>query len=55
MITENYQLLLRKLDEFTRKFYINQLIRGIIYASALLLAAFLTINVLEYFIYFPSC
>jgi hypothetical protein len=54
MITENYQLLLRKLDEFTRKFYINQLIRGIIYASALLLAAFLTINVLEYFIYFPS-
>jgi phosphatidylglycerophosphatase A len=54
VITDNYQLLLRKLDEFIRKFYINQLIRGAIYASALLLAAFLVINVLEYFIYFSS-
>ncbi|MBP9883069.1 MAG: DUF4175 family protein [Chitinophagales bacterium] len=52
--TNNYQLLLSKLDEFTRKFYVNQLIRGAIYASALLLAAFLVISVLEYFIYFPS-
>ncbi|MEO6166303.1 MAG: DUF4175 family protein [Chitinophagales bacterium] len=54
VLTDNYQLLLQKLDEFTRKFYINQLIRGAIYASALLLAAFLVINVLEYIIYFSS-
>jgi hypothetical protein len=50
----NYQLLLQKLDEFIRKFYINQLIRGSIYATALILAAFLAIDVLEYFSYFSS-
>ncbi len=54
MLTDNYQLLLKKVDEFTRKFYVNQLIRGTIYASALLLAAFLVINLLEYFIYFST-
>jgi hypothetical protein len=53
-LTDNYQLLIRKLDEFTRKFYVNQLIRGAIYASALLLAAFLLIDVLEYLAYFSS-
>lgn len=53
-VTNNYQLLLQKLDEFTRKFYVNQLIRGAIYASALLLGAFLVIDVLEYYIYFSS-
>jgi hypothetical protein len=52
--TDNYELLLRKLDEFTRKYYVNQFIRGAIYASALLLAAFLVINVLEYVVYFSS-
>src|SRR6188768_470183 len=52
--TDNYELLLRKLDEFTRKYYVNQFIRGAIYTSALLLAAFLVINVLEYFVYFSS-
>lgn len=51
---DNYQLLLKKLDEFTRKFYVNQLIRGAIYTCALLLAAFLVISVLEYFLFFPS-
>lgn len=54
MITNNYQLLIRKLDEFIRKFYVNQLIRGAIYTGAILLASFLIINVLEYFFYFSS-
>ena len=53
-ISENYQLLISKLDEFIRKFYVNQLLRGIIYASAALLASFLTIEVLEYFFYFSA-
>ena len=46
-VSENYQLLIQKLDEFIRKFYMNQLVRGLIFASALLLAAFLAIEVLE--------
>ncbi|MCY7408800.1 MAG: hypothetical protein LH473_00875 [Chitinophagales bacterium] len=50
----NYQLLIRKLDEFIRKFYVNQLIRGAIYTGAILLAAFLVISVSEYYFYFSS-
>ncbi len=53
-VSENYQLLIQKLDEFIRKFYMNQLVRGLIFASALLLAAFLAIEVLEYFFYFSA-
>ncbi|MFI5135648.1 MAG: DUF4175 family protein, partial [Chitinophagales bacterium] len=53
-IGENYELLIRKLDEFIRKFYVNQLIRGAIYTGALLLAAFLVVDVAEYFFYFSS-
>src|SRR4030095_9597027 len=53
-ISENYQLLITKLDEFIRKFYVNQLLRGLIYVSALLLASFLIIEVLEYFFYFSA-
>jgi hypothetical protein len=51
-LADNYQLLIKKLDEFIRKFYVNQLLRGAIYSSAILLAAFLIIEVLEYFLYF---
>src|SRR5437867_3055767 len=53
-ISNNYQLLIRKLDEFIRKFYMNQLMRGAIYTGAILLAAFLVIDVSEYFLYFSS-
>ncbi len=52
--SDNYKLLIQKLDLFIRKFYVNQLIRGLIYTGAILIAAFLIINVLEYFFYFSS-
>lgn len=48
----NYQLLIQKLDAFIRKYYINQLLRGSIYAGSILLAAFLLASVSEYFLYF---
>ncbi|MFL5751760.1 MAG: DUF4175 family protein [Bacteroidia bacterium] len=44
-----YNQLLLKLDEFIRKFYKNQLIRGAIYAIALLLLFYLGVSTLEYF------
>ncbi|MFM2225052.1 MAG: hypothetical protein RJA07_1254 [Bacteroidota bacterium] len=50
----NYQLLIQKLDEFIRKFYLNQLLRGVIYSVAIVLAAFLTISLLENYFYFDS-
>jgi len=46
---DNYHLLLQKLDEFIRKYYKNQLIRGAIYFTAATLISFLLVVVLEYF------
>ncbi len=54
MQTNNYQLLIQKLDQFIRKYYVNQLIRGILYSIALVLALFIAITVAEYFMYFPT-
>lgn len=50
----NYELLIQKLDQFIRKYYLNQLLKGLIYASGLLLALFITINVIEYFLFLPT-
>lgn len=49
----NYTLLLQKLEEFRRKFYVNQLIRGLLFSLAVLLGGYLIISVLEYRYYFP--
>lgn len=51
---DNYQLLIEKLDKFTRKYYINQLIRGSLYSIGLILALFLSLSVLEHYFYFGS-
>ncbi|MGZ4100234.1 MAG: DUF4175 family protein, partial [Bacteroidia bacterium] len=42
-------ILINKLDEFIRKYYKNQLIKGIIYSSGIVLASFLSVVLLEYF------
>jgi len=47
--TSSYSQLLDKLDEFIRKYYKNQIIRGAIYAVGLLLAGYLVIALSEYF------
>jgi len=53
-VKDNYQLLIEKLDRFTRKYYINQLIRGTLYSIALILALFIAMNVLEHFYFFGT-
>jgi hypothetical protein len=50
----NYQLLIQKLDAFIRRFYVNQLLRGLIYAGATIIAYFLLINLLEHFVFFST-
>ncbi|MCB0706683.1 MAG: DUF4175 domain-containing protein [Saprospiraceae bacterium] len=50
----NYELLIQKLDQFTRKYYMNQLIRGSLYTAALLLILFLTMSLAEYNFYFSQ-
>lgn len=48
-MSQKQNILLLKLDEFIRKYYKNQLIRGLLYTSGLLVAAFLILVVAEYF------
>lgn len=54
MNSSNHKELINKLDEFIRKYYKNQLIKGVLYSSAVLLAAFLTVTLIEYFGEFNS-
>lgn len=46
----NYSLLVSKINEFTRKFYLNKLLRGSIYAAAVILALFLCLFVASYYL-----
>ena len=48
-MNRNYELLIVKINEFTQKFYLNKLLRGSIYAAALLLALYLLLFVLIYY------
>lgn len=50
----NYQALIDKLDAFIRKYYKNQLIKGVIYSFTACLLFFLTVTVLEYFAHFST-
>ncbi|MEZ5041211.1 MAG: DUF4175 family protein [Saprospiraceae bacterium] len=50
----NYQLLIEKLDQFIRKYYVNQLIRGTLYSIGLILLLFLVAAFLEYTFYFET-
>lgn len=43
------KILIQKLDDFIRKYYKNQLIKGVIYFTALVLVAFLMTVILEFF------
>jgi hypothetical protein len=54
MYMDNYKLLVAKLDEFIRKYYLNQVIRGSLYSLALILVLFLGLNFLEHYFYFDS-
>jgi hypothetical protein len=49
----NYQSLIEKIDNFTRKYYMNNLIRGFLYSMGVLLASFIGFALLEYY-YFNS-
>lgn len=52
-MNENYyDQLLYKIDQFTRKYYINQLIKGSLYFTGLLTLVFLAYNLLENQFYF---
>ncbi len=50
----SYDLLIQRLDQFIRKYYLNKLIRGSLYTLSIILVLFLIFNVLEYNFYFDT-
>lgn len=45
----NYALLIQKIDEFIRKYYLNKIVKGSIYLAASFFIAFLLVSVAEYY------
>jgi hypothetical protein len=45
----NYELLIAKIDEFIRKYYLNKIIRGSIYLAASLFASYILVTFAEYY------
>ncbi|OAV43476.1 DUF4175 family protein [Lewinella sp. 4G2] len=53
-VSSHYDQLIQKLDQFTRKYYINSVIRGLLYTVGLVLALFLLVSLLESQFYFST-
>ena len=47
--TNNYSYLIQKIDEFIRKYYLNKVVRGIIYLTASFFASYVLVTVAEYY------
>ena len=54
MSSNESNILINKLDEFIRKYYKNQLVKGLIYSLGIALSIFLVTSVSEYFAYFNA-
>ena len=52
--SENYELLISKIDTFIRKYYFNNLLRGLIFLGAGIFSAYIIITVSEYYGNFNS-
>ncbi|MGV3508222.1 MAG: DUF4175 family protein, partial [Sphingobacteriaceae bacterium] len=50
----NYSYLIQKIDEFIRKYYLNKVVRGLIYLLASFLASYLLVTLAEYYGNFSS-
>ena len=50
----SHQILIDKLDEFIRKYYKNQLIKGGLYSFSAVLLFYISVTVLEYFAHFDT-
>jgi len=51
---ENFDILLSKLERFTRKYYLNQLLKGGLYFIGIFVLFYLITNLLEYYSYFNT-
>ena len=48
---DNYQYLIDKLDAFIRRYYLNHIIRGVLFTTAVVAALFVSFSALEYELY----
>lgn len=48
------KIIMQKLDEFIRKYYKNQLIRGLLYSTGIVLLFFISLSALEYYAGFST-
>src|SRR6476620_6206565 len=48
-LSGNYALLIGKIDEFIRKYYLNKIIRGSIYLAASFFASYILVTIAEYY------
>ena len=53
-MTENFNILVNKLDRFRRRFYFYSLIRGIVITLFTMLVLYTLISVIEYMVYLPA-
>ncbi|MCC6691325.1 MAG: hypothetical protein IT235_07310, partial [Bacteroidia bacterium] len=53
-MSTSYSILINKLDEFIRKYYKNQVLRGVLYCTAVALAFYLLVTLTEYFAHFDT-
>ncbi len=51
-MSQNYQQLIHKIDDFIRKYYLNKIVRGLIWWVAVFLISYLVFIVSEYYGYF---
>lgn len=54
MSENRYSELLNKLDAFTRKYYLNEILRGVIFTSIYVLVLFLFVNLAEYYLFLST-
>jgi len=53
-MSDNYSFLLNKFDAFIRKYYVNKLLKGVLYSTAIILIFFLVIVLAESQFYFTG-
>jgi hypothetical protein len=53
-MSTDYDVLIGRIEKFVRKYYINELYKGLIYSLFLLSMLFLVLNSIEYFAYFRT-
>lgn len=50
--TDNYSYLIKKIDEFIRKYYLNKVVRGSIYLASSFFASYVIVTLAEYYGHF---